>query len=674
MAFRTLSLKAGVNIIQSLTLNQFQAATSNLIRFYGGLIQKLGGWQSYTTTLMVGTCRGLHGWADIIGNAYLAAGTEQRLHLLTGGSLVDITPLMATTNPAVSFSTTNLSRNVTIRDAAYNPLASDWLNLQTQVMIGGLTLVGFYQVQSVTSGTDYVIQAATAATSTVPTAGAVPSFTTSAGSAIVTVLMAAHGLVVGSVVTFNLSTTVSGTIISGTYSVLGIVDANRFTITAAPAAIGAVTASQNAGNARIQYLIHTGLVVNTALFGYGAGDYGSGDYGIGSTGAQAIQPLRQWSLDHWGQYLVASPSDGGIYYWVPAVVQPCTVMPNAPLYNRSIFVMPQTQIILSLGAEIGGTLQPLLARWCDAGDFTAWTATATNQAGSYTIPSGTRLVGGLAVGLGAVIWTDSDLWSVTYLGFPLVFGFNHVSVADGLVSQRAAATIANKVMWLGLYQFYRYTVGGGVELMECPVWDFYWNNVDLLQLGQIFAAPNSLFNEMAWHFPLATTSPLYSPLNPMGYLKFNLVEGVWDYGLSSQYQRTAWIDHSAAGDPTGADLGGLLQQHEHGNDANGTPMQWSWSTGYFDLHEGEDYVFSDFLIPDFVTTGNPIFTPTIQTTDYPNQPPTTVTAQMIATGATYFITYAARGRQMSVGFAGGDVGTFSRLGRIRIRYEPDGQN
>ncbi len=331
---------------------------------------------------------------------------------------------------------------------------------------------------------------------------------------------------------------------------------------------------------------------------------------------------------------------------------------------------------MALGCEVGGTQEPLLVRWCSVADFTDWNATATNQAGSFSIPSGSAMVGGFATGLGATIWTDLDVWSVTYLNFPLVFGFNRVGPGCGLVAMRAAGSVGTSlVMWLGYSQFYRYDIGGGVTPLECSVWDFYFNNVDVTQLGQIHCAVNTVFNEMAWHFPLSTSSPLWNALAPMGYVKFNYVENVWDYGLSSQYQRTAWAGRSPMGNPIGADIANLLQQHEQGFDANGAAMAWSWQAGYNDLAEGEEFAFSDMLIPDFVTIGNPTITPTIYTQDEPNAPAQLVVASQFST-TTPFITYSGRGRQWSIGMqsSGSDVGTFSRLGAIRVRYQPDGRN
>jgi hypothetical protein len=689
VSFRTLKLNPGVNTVASASLNETQWAASNLIRFYGGLPSKVGGWQHLNTVPIVGTCRGMLGWSDNLGNPYIACGTEQRLQVLNGGVVEDITPVVETNNPAPSgFSSVINTTTITITDTVYQPSIGDWINLITQVSVGGVVLWGLYQVDGTVGGTQYTVEAASPATSTA-SGGVVPVFTTTNGSATVNVLLPSHGEMTGNSVAFLIPTTVGGLTVGGIYSIASVVDANNFTISAATAATSAASASMNAGNAQIEYLLPTGFAVNTYLTGYGIGDYGMGDYGLGTSGSNLIY-LRQWSMDHWGQYLLACPSNGPIYYWNPPVPVPAQIISsNAPTMNESIFVIPQAQIIVALGAEIGGVQEPLLVRWCDAGDFTDWTASTTNQAGSYQLSSGNRLVGGLPVGLGALLWTDTDVWYMQYIGFPLVFSFTQIANSGGLLAMRTAGNSGGQIAWLSTRGFFRYQTGGGVSAMECPVWDFIFQNLDTTQAQQCCAAVNSLFGEMAWFFPINPDSPIYDPTAPLGYVKFNLIENVWDYGLSSQYQRTAWIEKNPQGYPVGTDLNGFIQQHEVGFDADGTGMIWSYQTGYFSLLDGEEFMFVDLMIPDFVLdwTGSapPVISVSMLGIDYPigipdgeglglpliDGPYTINTAQP---GATLMVPVRLRARQIALLFSGSDLGSFSRLGAVRIRFMPDGRN
>lgn len=691
MPMRTVKLQPGINVEASQTLNQVQAATSNLIRFYSGLIEKLGGWAHMNDMPLVGTCRGMTGWADIAGNAYIACGTEQRLQVLTGGTIEDITPVIETDNVAVAFSTSSGSAAVTITDTVYQPNVGDWIYLITQVSVGGLILVGLYQVTSTTGGTQFTVTAASNATATVSNGGAVPEFTTTNGQPTVQVTLDNHGLsATTSSVDFALPTTVGGVTITGAYIVASVIDANNFTITVDEGATSAASAYMNSGNVQIQYLLPTGYAVNTPLTGYGIGDYGAGDYGI--AGSQNVTSnLRQWSMDHWGQYLLASPTGGEIYYWNPPDVAPAQVISsNAPTINAAMFVIPQAQIIVALGAEIGGEQEPLLVRWCDAGDFTDWTASTTNQAGSFQLSSGTTLVGGTVVGLGALLWTDTDVWYMQYIGYPLVFSFTQIAGSCGLIAMRAGGDTSGTVPWLSTRGFYIFQTGGGVNSVECPVWDFIFDNLDTTQLDQVHCAVNALFNEMAWHFPVATTSPIYDAAAPMAYVKYNFVENAWDYGQSPQYQRTAWVEKNPQSYPAGTDLNGLIQQHEVAFDADGAGMQWSWQTGYFSLMEGEEFVFVDLIIPDFVlnwTPGGapPVISVSMLATDYPiglaqganvgqpmiDGPYTITTAQP---GAVLMVPVRLRARQIALLFEGSDLGSFFRLGALRVRFSSDGRN
>lgn len=689
MPFRTIRLQPGVDVESSQTLNQTRLATSNLIRFYSGLNQKLGGWQHMNTTPLIGTCRAMYGWADIIGNAYIACGTEQRLQVLTGGAIIDITPVVEIDNVTPALSTTATSSTVTLTDTGYQPSVSDWVNVITQTAIGGLVLFGLYQVTGTVGGTQYTVTAGSPATSTVVGGGVVPEFTTSNGFSTVNVHLPNHGLNTSSSVSFEPPTVVGGLTIGGIYTVTGVVDVNNFTITADATATSTASAFLNGGNVQINYLLPTGLAVNTPITGYGIGDYGLGDYGIANSDS-VIGRLRQWSMDHWGQFLLASPTGGKIYFWNPPVVEPAEVISNnAPTINAAMFVIPQAQIIVALGAEIGGTQEPLLVRWCDAGDFTDWTASTTNQAGSYLFSSGTQIIGGTVVGLGALIWTDTDVWYMQYLGYPLIFSFTQIASSCGLISLRSGADTAGFVPWLSTRGFYTYQTGGGVDSVECPVWDFIFNNIDNTQLDQTHCAVNSLFNEMAWHFPVLPTSPIYNPAAPLAYVKYNFVENVWDYGMSPQYQRTAWVEKNPQSYPAGTDLNGLIQQHEISNDADGAGMIWSWQTGYFSLMEGEEFVFIDLIIPDFVLqwTGStpPVISVSMLATDYPigladganvgqpmiDGPYVITTAQP---GAVLMVPVRLRARQIALLFQGSDLGSFFRIGAIRVRFSPDGRN
>jgi hypothetical protein len=770
MPVNKLLLQPGVNLQATPTLNQTQWAQTQFVRYYLGLLQKLGGWQKFSPFPVIGTCRSLLAWADLDGNPYVAAGTEQRLQVYIGstsvGAPIDVTPLVGTTNNTPSFSTTaewvtsatiapavnglsNLTVNtsasgsgvigmvltgpfnatitivsqtsgttggtgvyvvtnpnnvtnigssfqswnyplVTITDAAPDsPSVGDWINLITQVAVGGAILQGFYQIQSVGSGNYTVLYALTQATilSAVTNGGATPTFATlTIGQPTVQVVMAAHGFTaMESSFTVPLAVTVGGiTLPAGTnYLVQTVVNSSTFTIDAATNATSvAGPVSLNSGNARIEYLLPTGNASSEALQGYGIGNYGAGFYGLANA-SSGVSQARIWAMDHWGEDLVASPTGGGIYYWDPAsgAVPAAVVSMTAPLYNNWILVVPEVQILVALGAESDGTQYPLLVRWCDAADFTDWTPSVSNQAGSLQLNSGSALIAGAAAGLSVYLWTDFGVWIMTYQGLPFVFSFNEMGRECGAISSRSIAIASVGATWLSQQGFFTLT-GSGIQPLECPVWDFYFANVDLTQLAAVTAGLDTAWHEVWWFFPVAAARQSVVG-GAVAYVKWNWLESqggsaVWDYGVLT---RTAWIDASVAGNCLAVDANGLIQQHEVGNDMDGQPMQPYAQTHYFDIAQGDDYQFVDMLIPDVLTPTGTNMSMWVFAQDYPDGPTTTDGPYTVLAGQNVqfstlpstFATTNSRGRQVAFGFGTMDAGSSWRLGAVRYNFKPDGK-
>ena len=657
-----LTLRPGVETQRSPTLNEAGISDSQMVRFTFGLPEKQGGWVGFPNlTPLIGTCRGLFGWADFNGRAYLAAGTEQRLQVMSGGHMNDITPLRATSNPAPSVATTAGSTAVTIQDVNNDVTVGDWVYINVQISVDTIVLrMGYYQVIAVVDGDHYTINAPTAATNTV-TGGAVPSFTTTLGSATVAVLFANHGMAVNQPFTVGVSTAVGGITLSGMYTVASVVDASHFTIIAGTVATSTATAAENGGNTQIEYLIASGFAVPTALGGWGVGDFGMGDWGTGSSGTIKV-PARQWSLFNFGQDLIASPTQGAIYYWAPpdTTTRATVIDPSAPTQNIVVFGMGQAQIIIAAGSSVDGTLYPTLVRWCDSGDFTDWVATVSNEAGSYQIPTGSYVIAGLSIGLGALIWTDVDLWTMSFIGMPFVFSFNRIAISCEPLGVHSVAVIPGNVsVWPGGKGFYRCD-GGSVSPLPCSVWDTFFKLIDQTLQSLVCSAVNALFNEVSWYYMRLD--------GQIGYVRWNTVLNVWDQGV---LDRTAWIDLSPVGNPIGCDTSGRLYQHEIGMDADTTPMAWSFTTGFFDLQAGEDFTFVDFLIPDFVGTYTAIQV-TLFATDAPNLP-SRVYGPFTLTPGTEYLNVRVRGRQLAMKFSGNDLGSEVRLGAVRYRFASAGR-
>lgn len=433
---------------------------------------------------------------------------------------------------------------------------------------------------------------------------------------------------------------------------------------------GSYSEYENSGNANI--VQYNGIPQATNPKGYGQGPYGVGGYGTGSS----ISPVPgqyinavDWTLDNWGSILVANPYGDGIFIWDPASgVGNATIIPQAPPVNYGMFVaMPQRQII-AWGSTDTGIVDPLFIRWCDVNDYNQWTPRLTNQAGSFRIPKGSRIVQCIQGPQQGLIWTDLGLWAMQYVGPTYVYSFNELGNGCGLIGRKAAGSMNGVVYWMGQSQFYRLDASGP-EPIRCPVWDVVFQELDRVDKDKIRFAANSRFGEVSWYFPTQPGGDITT------YVKYNIYLDQWDYGTLS---RTAWINESVLGPPIGASSNFYLYQHETGYNADDQPMNSYFQTGYFVLTEAEFKMFVDQIWPDMKwgyygnsnQGANVLFT--FYVADYPTQTPTAY-GPFTMTQAINYITPRFRGRLVSIKVESNDIDTWWRLGNIRYRVSQDGK-
>lgn len=510
----------------------------------------------------------------------------------------------------------------------------------------------------------------------------VPVFTTASGSAVVNVAFIAHGLSVGDAFVFPISTTGSGVTILGTYAVASVVDVDHFTIIANSVASGTTTFAMNDGKVQLVYYITLGPL--PAAAGYGLGGYGLGGYGTGAaTPSQQIGTAitaTDWTMDNWGELLLACPAGGGIYYWNPDGGFPtASLVSTGPIYNSGIFVSTSQQIVVAYGSSVeevndggvGVRQDPMLVRWCDSGNFFDWMDSVNNQAGSFRIPIGSEIRCGAATPNQNLLWTDLDLWAMNYIGYPEVFGFNKIGAGAGAVGRHAVQQLRGGVYWMGATNFYAYT-GSGVAVLPCPVWDAVFQNLNTAFLQNVRAMPNTPFNEVGWFYP-STAS--VSGEND-SYVKMNITEpgAPWDYGLLA---RSAWIDQTALGMPIATTPQGIVYQHETTLNADDTALAASFTTGYFYIAEGEEFAFVDQILPDMKwglygqSQGAQVLL-TFYVTDYPGGTIRTH-GPYTMTSATEYLSTRMRGRLMAIGVSSTDLNSFWRLGSIKYRFSIQGR-
>ena len=683
MPHAALKLIPGVDQNRTLALNEAALSTSNLIRFVPdrqnvGLPQKLGGWTKFYNSSVNSIIRALWAWEDTNGRSWLGVGAEQSLDVILTGALQNITPQTTTVNIAVSFATTLGSSTVTINATGSGLDAYDVVDIRTQVSIGGLILFGQYQVIPATAN-QFQIQAVDVlgspvyATSTVVApGGAVPLFSVTSGSASIQVTLNNHGLQAGDTFPVLVSTTVGGIAISGGYTVLSspAPTTNTFYITGQNTASSTTSGSENSGN--VQMIYYNGIGPVAANSGYGVGGYGTGGYGSGvvsPSGSGTPITATDWTLDNWGEIFVSCPLNGPIYTWSPSDNSPiAAVIANAPVANSGMVVaMPQRQIV-AWGSTFNGIQDLLLIRWCDVDDYTTWAAQVTNQAGSFRIPKGSKIVQCIQGPQQTLVWTDLGLWAMQYVGPPYVYQFNEVGTGCGLIGRKAAASMGGGVYWMGQSQFFRLS-GAGVEPIRCPIWDVIFQDLDTSNLDKIRIAPNSNFGEISWYYPTKSNGGEVSH-----YVKYNVILDQWDFGALG---RTAWINQSVLGPPIGAGTNYYIYQHETSTDADGQAMDSYFQTGYFAMTEADIKIFVDQIWPDmkwgyYAGAQNAQVQITFYVADYAGQTPVTY-GPYTMTQATTYITPRFRGRLTSIKIESNDIGSWWRIGNIRYRLQTDGK-
>lgn len=680
MPFASVKLISGLNTQLTDAANEASYTSTEHGRFKDGLFQKLGGWTRFRPFNFEYGISAITAYQDLVNIKYLVLGSSY-LHVITDSTDFTLTPQRKHTFPPVSFDTTIGSDIVTVTDtsvSAIQPFCA--VNFYSPVSVGGIILSGLYQVESYVAATRYTIKAHKVATATVAAGGAVPVIDTTAGSSIVQVTLANHGRSVGDIVVLDQNvTSVGGLLFYGIFKVFSVTSSSIFSVVFNQNAVTTDTQNLGNGDADLYYYLAVGPV--GAAQNYGSGNYGDGAYNTGVTPTIQLGTAFSavYDLCAWGNILIAAPYGRPLMYWDYAsgfsTVQP---IGKGPLYNSGAFISQSTQILIVLGgtvdlrigsAGIGQYRDKRLIQWSDQENFLEWTPTDENFAGSYTLPSGVEIIAGLSTPIRDLIWTDIELWGLTFTGYPYTFSVAKLGVNCGIVGRNAVCMLAGVVYWMGPTNFFIYD-GSSVQVLPCSVWDAVYQNLNSTAKENSFAVSNSLSNEI-WFFYPDNNVPYY----PNRYVKYNVLTREWDMGA---LERSAGIDQSVWGKPVMASPNdGAIYVHENGNNADTSPMVSSFDTGYFCLSESQDIVFIDRIIPDFKY--GPYSTPigatisiTIYARNHPNDTPTTY-GPFTCSIDTPEITCRIRGRLIKMHIESSDLDSFWRLGKVRFRFAHDGR-
>jgi hypothetical protein len=657
MPRKKLTFTPGINTQATQTLNANGFSSSNLIRWLnGGFLQKYGGWKKLFSASTSGLVRSMHAYEDLSGANNLLIGTDAGPEIYVGGTLYqfDLVRKTSQTVGNATLSSVSGSNVITVSDIAHSAVVGSQAYLGIPTSVGGSVIWSqIVTVTTVPTANSWTFTASFVASTT--GFGDTPSFQPTIGSSSVQVSLNNHGLIVGSNFQINYPVYWSGgcgpSLPAGNYSVTNVPNSFQFFIT------GGSIATSNA-NGRESY------------------DGNIGDQMVLQYIQVASFPANSnWYTDNFGNNGIFSYTNGPIYQYSPPIstnlsVGLLTIIANAPQVNTGVLVaMPQAQII-AFGSEtiIGSSVQdPLLLRWCSVGDTSIWLANSTNQAGSYRLSRGSRIIGGLQSPQTTMIWTDVDLWSMKYQGGQFVYSFNVLGSGCGLIAPKAAAVIGGTTFWMGSKSFWIYG-GNGVQPLDCSVYDVVFGDLDPANQSKCFAAANSSFNEISFYFPSLSggTGEIDS------YVKYNALNQAWDSG---KLGRTAWIDTSIFGAPLGSDLGLHVQQHDTGFDADTSAMVGAFAeTGYAVIEDGNNMMFVDQVIPDFKWRGaNGFVNMTIFGANFPGSAPV-MYGPFTITPTTSQVAVRLRHRLIAFRWEWGNSKGFdARIGAPMVRFAPAGR-
>tara|TARA_R110002012_G_scaffold204548_2_gene374278 strand:- start:2023 stop:4185 length:2163 start_codon:yes stop_codon:yes gene_type:complete len=691
---------------------------SNNIRFRYGLPEKVGGWSSLLSDSIVGVVRSQHPFLDISGNRYIALGTDKFLLLYFEGQLFDISPFdTALQQTSATIATANTSTVITITTGSAHGLAAeDIIELDSVTLPSGtgLSAANFenkvFMVNTVPSATTFTITSSAAASASISTGGSTTvNIYAKVGPQKQTY---GYGWGVGPW-GGNLSTAITTTLSSGINdSVTTIpVTSNSGFPTAGIVAIGT------------ELITYTGKGVNTltgatrdssgtaaAAHSSGATVTNAADFSGWGTALPANQTTLEpglWSLDNFGEVLVATIANGATFTWNPSAASRLTVRAavatsgfstsNNPTASRLTLISPTTRHLLHLGTEttIGTTSSQddMFIRFSAQEDINTYVPTSTNTAGTLRIQDGTKIMGALKTKEAILIWTDNALYSMKFVGAPFIFGIEQVGTNCGLIGKNAAVEVDGVAYWMSSKGFLLYD--GTVKTLPCSVEDEVFDNIDTTKGQQMTAGLNNLFSEITWWYP--ANNDFNNKAVTYNYAESAQVPGgIW--ALSDE-PRSSWMDANIYQKPYATKFdtsltgtfpvilgeSGLGQtkyfEHEIGtdqtNEDGSVTAVTSFITSYdYDLNvqnsEGGLFVSVSRFIPDFkALVGNADVTLAIK--DFPSNNHTNSTfSPFTISSSTEKIDTRARGRYVNFKIENTGVEQSWRFGTFLLDVKPDG--
>jgi len=628
MPLSKIDFKPGINKEETDYANEGGWVDADKIRFRKGRVEKIGGWEKFSTNTIVGSARALHSWISLSGSKYLGIGTTNKYYIEEGGTYNDVTPIRKNTTNAATFAATDGSSTITVTDTGHGAVSGDFVTFSSAVSLGGnitaVVLNQEYQISLVTGTNTYEITAKDTS---------------------------------GSIVIANSSDTGNG---------------------------GSATDAA--------YQVNSGLENYVQSTGWGVGTWGAGGWGS-STAISAANQLRLWTHDNYGEDLIINPRGGGIYRWVEndglstrAVELATTSGANlVPTQALQVITSETDRHLVVLGADPisgssrTGTLDPMLVAFSDQENPLEFEPLATNTAGSLRLSSGSSIVGGIKARQEILIWTDTSLYSMNFIGPPLTFAVNLINEGAGLIGPKAVCNSPKGVYYMSKKGFYYYN--GSVQQIPCSVQDYVFSDLDEGQAFKCFAGLNEEFSEVWFFYPSLddNTSEISR------YAIYNYEEGTWSIGSLERYSWLAAgvLDKPLAGGENGSKY---IYEHEKGFNNDQSAMDGVFiESADIDIGDGDRFVFLKRILPDILffndtgTSQNPAINVVVKRRDFSNQTLSTDSTSQITTSST-FTSLRSRARQFVLRFESDDDNTEAdqknykwRLGSTRVEIQPSGR-
>lgn len=710
MPLTKLQFRPGINQEVTSYSNEGGWRDCDKIRFRFGYPEKLGGWEKFSSSTYLGSARALHNWIALDGSNYLGIGTHLKYYIEEGGSFNDITPIRLTTGSGdVTFAATNGSTTITVTEAAHSAVENDFVTFSGAASLGGLITAAVlnieYQIVSVINANSYTITASVAANS---------SDTGNGGSSTVGTYQINVGLdstvggtgwgagLYGGVAAGALETTINEggtfsdsdttlTVTSGTgianndlilidNEILKVTNVSTNDLTVTRAQSG-TEASTHANGATVTLISGNASAANDY---FGWGDAASG-------GLTTTTQIRLWSHDNFGEDLLINARDGGIFYWdrtnnlSTRAVELSTrtgTKRSVPTIAKQVLVSDQDRHVLAFGCDgLGGASDtqgdgvqdPLLIRFSSQEDPVTWYPLATNTAGDLRLGSGSTFVQAVETKREILVWTDTALFSLRFIGPPFTFGLSQLASNITIMGPNAAVATEDVVYWMGIDNFYVYA--GQTQQLPCSVKQKVFGDFNTAESDKVTSGINSEFSEIFWFYPSASSTENDK------YVIYNYGEKVWYFGSLA---RTAWLDRGTRANPLAAGSQYIFN-HEIGFDDDGSAMTSFIESAAIDIGDGDKFTYIRRVIPDLTFLGStnlssPQAVFTVKSRRFPgasfdNTDSGTAIGSISGDVETFTeqLHIRSRGRSFAVRVESTALGTKWKLGSPRVDLRPDGR-